>query len=97
MINLDLYPSVKHLHAAAKKKLPKFSFDYVEGGTGLEAGLKRNRDALDSTTMNPKYISCVPRIIIIIWAGHYIFKNCVAVFGERVDDFPKSRLCSCGT
>ena len=57
MVNLNLYPSVKHLHAAAKKKLPKFSLDYVEGGTGLEAGLRRNRDALDATTINPKYIN----------------------------------------
>lgn len=57
MVNLNLYPSVKHLHAAAKKKLPKFSLDYVEGGTGLEVGLRRNREALDATTINPKYIN----------------------------------------
>ena len=57
MANLDLYPSVKFLHAAARKKLPKFSLDYVEGGTGLETGLKRNRDALDAVTIAPKYIN----------------------------------------
>ena len=45
------------MHAAAKKKLPKFSLDYVEGGTGLEVGLRRNREALDATTINPKYIN----------------------------------------
>ena len=51
------YPSVPFLHAAAKKRLPKFSYDYVNGGTGPGVGQERNRTALDAVTMTPRYVT----------------------------------------
>lgn len=50
------YPSVDHLHAAAKKRLPKFSYDYVDGGTGPEVGRALNRDAIEAVKMTPRYV-----------------------------------------
>ena len=92
MVNLDLYPSVKHLHAAAKKKLPKFSFDYVEGGTGLEAGLKRNRDALDAPTINPKYINDWPSLDIEVnlFGRNFSYPFGIAPMGLASLQWPKS-------
>ena len=34
------YPSVMHLKAKAKKRIPSFSFDYLEGGSSDERALK---------------------------------------------------------
>ena len=94
MVNLDLYPSVKHLHAAAKKKLPKFSFDYVEGGTGLEAGLKRNRDALDATTINPKYINDWPSLDteVNLFGRNFSYPFGIAPMGLASLQWPKAEL-----
>ena len=43
---VNRYPSVDYLHKAARKKLPKFSYDYVDGGSGSGVGLDRNRHRL---------------------------------------------------
>ena len=94
MVKLDLYPSVKHLHAAAKKKLPKFSFDYVEGGTGLEAGLKRNRDALDATIINPKYINDWPSLDteVNLFGRNFSYPFGIAPMGLASLQWPKAEL-----
>lgn len=36
--------------------MPKFAFDYVEGGAGEEVSLRRNRKALDAVTLTPRYM-----------------------------------------
>ena len=54
---VNRYPSVDYLHKAARKKLPKFSYDYVDGGAGAGVGLDRNRTALDEITLTPRYIT----------------------------------------
>ena len=54
---VNRYPSVDYLHKAARKKLPKFSYDYVDGGSGSGVGLDRNRAALDEITLTPRYIT----------------------------------------
>ena len=54
---VNRYPSVDFLHAAAKKRLPKFSFDYVDSGTGPGVGLDRNRSALDAVAMTWRVVT----------------------------------------
>ena len=94
MANIDLYPSVKHLHAAAKKKLPKFSLDYVEGGSGLEVGLKRNRDALDATTITPKYINGWPALDteVNLFGRKFSLPFGIAPMGLASLQWPKAEL-----
>jgi len=94
MVNLNLYPSVKHLHAAAKKKLPKFSLDYVEGGTGLEVGLRRNREALDATTINPKYINHWPSLNteVNLFGRNFSYPFGIAPMGLASLQWPKAEL-----
>ena len=53
----QLYPSTDHLRRAARRRLPKFAYDYVDGGTGPEVGLRRNREALDAVTLVPRYVT----------------------------------------
>ena len=94
MVNLNLYPSVKHLHAAAKKKLPKFSLDYVEGGAGLEVGLRRNREALDATTINPKYINDWPSLNteVNLFGRNFSYPFGIAPMGLASLQWPKAEL-----
>jgi len=94
MANLDLYPSVKFLHAAARKKLPKFSLDYVEGGTGLETGLKRNRDALDAVTIVPKYINEWPSLDtqVDLFGHKFSLPFGIAPMGLASLQWPKAEL-----
>ncbi len=57
MPSSERFPSTEYLHRAARKRLPKFSYDYVNGGTGPGVGLERNRRALDQVTLSPRYVT----------------------------------------
>ncbi len=50
------YPSVDDLRAKAKRRIPKFAFDYLDGGAGDESGMTRNRDALHEIKLMPNYL-----------------------------------------
>jgi (S)-mandelate dehydrogenase len=45
---------VSDLRPRAKRRLPKFVFDYLDGGAGSEAGVKRNERAFDELTLKPR-------------------------------------------
>ena len=46
----------------AAARIPRVAFDYVSGGAGSEAALRRNQDAFDQTTLAPRVLRrCEPR------------------------------------
>jgi len=49
------------MEKATQKRIPKFAFDYLQGGVGVEACLAGNRSALDSIQLAPRYL--LPRPI----------------------------------
>ena len=49
-INLD------DLRKAAKKRVPKIIYDFIEGGSEDETGLKRNEDAFRNRDLVPHYM-----------------------------------------
>lgn len=49
------FPDVKHLEEGARRRIPKFVFEYVRDGTGIYDGIKRNRDALRQVLFTPRY------------------------------------------
>ncbi|MEM7112867.1 MAG: alpha-hydroxy acid oxidase [Chloroflexota bacterium] len=51
------FPSVAHMAEAAEKRMPKFVHDYLTGGITTGACVQRNRDALTSTLLMPRYLS----------------------------------------
>ena len=53
----EKFPSVAHLETAAKKRLPRFAYDYLAGGIGRETALETNRHALDAIQLMPRYLS----------------------------------------
>ncbi len=53
-MDLDLsHPSVEDLRRRARKRIPRFAFEYLDSATGRELGLKINRDALDAIGFMP--------------------------------------------
>jgi len=56
-MNLDLsHPSIEDLRNAARRRIPKFTFEYLDSATGRELGLKVNRDALDAIGFMPSVL-----------------------------------------
>ncbi len=47
------YPALSDLRAKARKRLPRFVWDYLDSGTGNEHTRKRNRTRLDAIGMMP--------------------------------------------
>jgi len=50
------YPSVSDLKRKAKKRIPKFAFDYLEGGCNDEVNLLRNETDFQQIQMRPQYL-----------------------------------------
>ena len=50
------YPSVEDLRKKAKQKIPKFAFEYLDGGCNEDVNLHRNRLDLQAVELCPNYI-----------------------------------------
>ncbi|MEH3112592.1 alpha-hydroxy acid oxidase [Pedobacter terrae] len=50
------YPSVADLRSKAKRRIPKFAFDYLEGGCNEGLNLTRNEADFDNIFLKPNYL-----------------------------------------
>ena len=50
------YPAVSDLAAKARRRIPRFVWDYLDSGTGTEAAKARNRAALDRVGLVPSVL-----------------------------------------
>ncbi|MEE2761440.1 MAG: alpha-hydroxy acid oxidase [Pseudomonadota bacterium] len=50
------FPSIPDLGDAARRRLPRFAFDYLDGGAGDEGGLAHNRAAFGAVRFVPNYL-----------------------------------------
>src|SRR5882757_2328968 len=51
----QLYPSVDDLRRRARRRVPRFGFDFVDGGANEEHCIDRNTDAFQTIELLPKY------------------------------------------
>jgi L-lactate dehydrogenase (cytochrome) len=51
------YPSIDFLREKAKKRIPGFAFDYLEGGCNEEVNLRKNTSELREVELVPDYLS----------------------------------------
>ena len=51
------YPSVDDLRKRAKVKMPKFAFEYLDGGCNEDINLDKNRTDLQKIELMPQYLS----------------------------------------
>lgn len=49
------YPTAMDLRARAKRLMPRFAFEYMDGGAGDDLGVRRNWAALDAVELAPRY------------------------------------------
>jgi len=50
------YPSIDDLRNKAKKKIPKFAFEYLDGGCNEDVNLHRNTSELREVQLRPNYL-----------------------------------------
>ena len=50
------FPSVEDLRKRAKSKIPKFAFEYLDGGCNNDVNLKKNTDRIRDIELKPKYL-----------------------------------------
>ncbi len=50
------YPSVDDLREKAKKRIPRFAFEYLDGGCNEDINIKRNTTEIRDITLKPTYI-----------------------------------------
>jgi L-lactate dehydrogenase (cytochrome) len=68
------YPSVDDLRRRAQQRLPRFAFEYLEGGCNEDVNLHRNTGELRRITLDPVYLS-----------DHRASDAGVELFGHRYD------------
>src|SRR5687767_1476547 len=50
------YPAIQDLKKKAKQRIPKFAFDYLEGGCNEDVNLARNKSELQDVILKPQYL-----------------------------------------
>lgn len=50
------YPSIEDLRNKAEKRIPKFAFEYLDGGCNEDVNLKRNTSELREVQLKPTYL-----------------------------------------
>ena len=53
---ISKYPSVTDLRERAKKRIPRFAFEYLDGGCNDDVNLERNRADLLKVELEPQYL-----------------------------------------
>jgi L-lactate dehydrogenase (cytochrome) len=50
------YPSIEHLRERARQRVPRFAFEYLEGGCFSEVNLRRNTEEIREVRLHPWYL-----------------------------------------
>jgi len=53
-------PSIEHLRERARKRIPRFAFEYLEGGCNSEINLRRNTEEIREVQLKPYYLRDYP-------------------------------------
>ncbi|PWJ15826.1 alpha-hydroxy acid oxidase [Jannaschia seohaensis] len=61
-MGLDRAASIADLRLKAKRRIPRFAFDLVDGGAEAEVNLRRNEEAFEEVLLTPRYMVDVSRI-----------------------------------
>lgn len=54
------FPSIEHLRERARQRMPRFAFEYLEGGCNSEINLRRNTDEIREVQLRPWYLRNYP-------------------------------------
>jgi L-lactate dehydrogenase (cytochrome) len=84
------FPTVAYLREKARRTLPKFAFEYCDGGAGADGGIARNWDALNAVELVPRYgvTTGLPPVDIELFGHRYAAPIGVAPMGGPSLVFP---------
>jgi len=77
------FPTVAYLRRHARRHVPSFAFEYMDGGAGAGGGIARNWSALDSVELVPRYgvTTALPPVDIELFGRRYSAPIGVAPMG----------------
>jgi (S)-mandelate dehydrogenase len=77
------FPTIHYLRRHARQHLPRFAFEYLDGGAGADGGIARNWDALDAVELVPRYgvTTVLPPVGIELFGRRYSAPIGVAPMG----------------
>lgn len=61
-MRLDRAASIDDLRRMAKRRIPRFAFDLVDGGAESERNMRRNSEAFEEVQLTPRYMRDVSQI-----------------------------------
>ena len=84
------FPNLPMMRVAARRRLPRFAFEYLDGGAGEDAGIARNWRALDAVEIFPRYgiSTALPAVEIELFGRRYAGPIGVAPMGSPSVGFP---------
>ena len=67
------YPTIAYLRRRARRQVPRFAFEYLDGGAGADGGIARNWRALDAIELIPRYgrTTALPATAIELFGRRY--------------------------
>lgn len=67
------YPTISYLRDKAKKRIPKFAFEYLDGGCNEETNLEKNTSQIRDVELIPSYLKTIspPDMKVSLLGQHY--------------------------
>jgi (S)-mandelate dehydrogenase len=77
------FPTIAFLRRRARRRVPGFAFEYLDGGAGADGGIARNWRALDAVELVPRYgiTTSLPPVDIEMFGRRYAAPIGVAPMG----------------
>ena len=77
------FPTVAYLRRQARRHVPSFAFEYMDGGAGADGGIARNWRALDAVELVPRYgvTTALPPVDVELLGKRYAAPIGVAPMG----------------
>jgi L-lactate dehydrogenase (cytochrome) len=89
------FPTIAYLRRHARRRLPRFAFEYMDGGAGADDGIARNWRALDAVELVPRYgiTTSLPPVDIELFGKRYSAPIGVAPMGGPAIVWPGADAC----
>lgn len=91
---LRRFPTAFDLRERARKRMPRFAFEYMDGGAGEDTGIKRNWASLDAVELVPRYSRVItpPRSDCTLFGRNYAAPIGIAPIGGASTAFPGAEI-----
>ena len=77
------FPTIAYLRQGARRHIPRFAYEYCDGGAGADTGIARNWSALDAVELVPRYgvTTALPPIDVELFGRRYAAPIGIAPMG----------------